>query len=84
MSAKILKRVANVVLIMILLLFVGCAQNMESSDMGTMKSMDEKPMMDMQEKKKMDSMGTMDDMKETDSMEKNSDKQMGSMDKMMK
>lgn len=85
MNTGIVKRVAAFVSILSLLILFGCAQNNSSGEMNdSMKPMEEKPMMEMQEPDKMDSKGMMDDMKNEGSMDKTTDQEMGGMDKMMK
>jgi Flp pilus assembly protein TadD len=85
MKTRILKIITTAATALTLVFLVGCAQNMDSGKMDTsMNSMEEKPMTEMQEEEKMNSMGAMDEMKKEDSMEKSSVKEKDSMDKMMK
>ena len=84
MNERILKRLILVLSILGSFLLFGCAQNNSSDNMGDTMMPMEKPVMEMQEQEKMDSMGTMDEKKNENSMEKNTDQEMVGMDKMMK
>lgn len=85
MKARIIKKTAIAFSVFALFFLVGCAQNMDSADMGnSMNSMEEKSMTEMQDEGKTDSMETMNAMEKETSMKETSEKEMSGMDKMMK
>jgi len=84
MNERILKRLIPVLSILGSFILFGCAQNNSSGNMSDTMMTEEKPVMEMQEPEKKDSMGMMDEMKNEKSMEKTTDQEMEGMDKMVK